>query len=132
LVNAITENDLMKFDMTDITDLRKEMGELLDNLSAVYLSMKKTGKEDSTDDEAEIIERGSAEGIKNIKAGDSMAIIKVEGNREENLQSTDDEPEIIAEGSAERRKMIKASDRMTIIKDEGNRDEDLQVSANVG
>jgi hypothetical protein len=40
LENFITTNDLMKFSMTDIEVLRKEMGKLIDNLSLVYLHEK--------------------------------------------------------------------------------------------
>jgi len=45
LANAITENDLMKFNMSDIAVLREEMGKLVDNLSLVYLDEKNNKKQ---------------------------------------------------------------------------------------
>jgi len=41
LSDAITNNDLMKFNMSDIAMLREEMGKLIDNLSVVYVNGKK-------------------------------------------------------------------------------------------
>ena len=49
LAYTITNNEVMKFNRTDIVALREQMGRLVDNLSIIYLDIKNTKKTKNDD-----------------------------------------------------------------------------------